>query len=1225
MKRIRIIIISLIVLFISLLAGILTEKSSEVPPKQLIDKQQIENKIEQQIKTARAIFEGLGKLSASDNPDEVFKEVIENRQKMLSQNEMSLYVFQDTNLIYWSDRLMPLRFSSIPEDNRTVLRKKPNGWYLLFSERDNAYTKVAAILLKQTYEYKNEHLPEQVPDIYNVPDDVKIDSIPDKGIPIYHKDKYLFSIVTEEDKVCNQIMYSLSASLYLIAFLSLLFAMYLTYVHFAKKMGYRNWLILAFLADLVLLRFLMMHFDFPRIWMNMDIFSPVHYAETAIYSSLGSMLINVVLLMCFAIVFHRFFRLRSIQVNRFIQFTATIVTYALVFFLIYFGISRIQGIITNSTIPLDFSKLLELNHLSFIAFAVILILMTSLMVITDRLLCESRKFIGAKNWVWAGLFFLPLLVLINWAIASEPLTLTGFISMIVLVGIHAYIRIRKRKYSYYVLLVLSITMAILFTVVINDFMQKKERDQARVLAMNLSNERDAGAEFFIKEINKDICEDEKLINLLEQGEYDKAHEHFYDLYMRGYLEKFDVQLNLCDSKDSLMVSPDDELMHCQDFFDGMSDTYGIALPGTDFYFLDNNNGRISYHGQIPVGVSDSLDPTIYVELESRVQIEGPGYPELLLDKSVMPKKYRDEISYAKYYEKNLITSDGDYDYPEKYQHSHINTLFYSFESDNMWHLAYHPDENNYIVVSYEIKDLKAYFIFFTYIFFVLFMLMNLVYLCNHVIRRRGFGFFGGSLKNRFQTYLLMILSLTIIVIGTVSITFYIRKYRDKQKDAIEEKMQSVLVELNHKLAEEQSLDDDMKGYLNYLLVKFSNVFYTDINLFDPDGKFLASSRMEIYDKGLVGKRMDPDAFERIQQNNAGYFVQNETIGKMKYLSAYLPFKNIHGDILAYINLPYFARQSDFSEEISSLTVALLNVYLIMFIFTILITIVTSNQLTRPLRMIQERLRLMDITKHNLKIRYSGDDEIGSLVQEYNRKVDELAESADKLARSEREFAWREMAKQIAHEIKNPLTPMKLSVQHLEKAYKENDPDFDYMFDRVTKTIIEQIDSLSEIATEFSNFARIRLKEKERVDLVERIYQVEQLFAGLSSTRIVINNEVDGHAWILADKEQVIRMLNNLIKNALQAIPSGEQGIIRISLTEKEKHYLLRIADNGAGIPDDLQDKIFSPSFTTKTSGMGLGLSIVKGIVDNMNGNIYYKTEKGKGSEFFIDIPKMENL
>ncbi|MFO7878774.1 MAG: ATP-binding protein [Bacteroidota bacterium] len=1220
MRKFRYLLISLFVFSLSFIIALLMQRNAETPAEEKIQVDQIQSQLELQLDFVEDVFDELEAIGETSAEDSVCRSVFRRHENYMSERMVSFYVFDSSRLVCWSDRLMPLIYDDLP-GNEIVIKKKPNGYYIMTCRVQKEKTFVATILLQRIYEYDNPYLPEGFPDVYNLPEEISVTTNPDKGSPVHLKGQYLFSLVAEDQVINDQLMCDLSAFLFLLAFLGLLTAMYFGYGFIAETLRQPNWLFLALVADLVLLRFLILYFDFPATWMQLELFSPIHYAESVINDSLGGILINAILAFFFALLFHKHFRLRRRKLPEALQMVLALVVSAVSLLIVFYSLMRIQGIIQNSNIPFDFKQLLELNYFSYTGLAVGLILLIANGFIIDRLMLESRKLIKPVFWKISGVFFLVLIPVINWLIADQSLNIVSLLSLIGLVYVIAWIGLSNKNISYYILLLYTFLLALLITSFFSEVLNAKKEKQSKVLALNLSNERDAGAEYFIGKMNTKLCEDDKLIEELNTGDYDKAYDYFQDKYLAAYLSKFNFQLSLCDENDSLIIEPDNVAMHCQKFFDSMLETSGILIPGTDFYFLDNNNGRISYLGAIPVAVTDSLNTILYVELDSRVHVEGPGYPELLLEKSLMPKKYSGDISYAKYYMSNLISSKGDYEYSLQTDFKTDAEEFFRYRKNGYTHLVYNPDTDNFIIISRETEDLQSYSIFFTYIFFILFMLMNVVYLIVYFIRRHKRGAPMGSLKNRFQTYLVLILSLSIIVIGTVSIIFYIQKYRDKQKDNIEEKMQSVLVELNHKLGHEQQLDKSMEDYLNYLLVKFSNVFYTDINLFDTGGRLLASSRMELYEKGLVGKRMSPDALYRIRDNGNNYFVQNETIGEMDYLSAYLPFRNENGEILAYINLPYFARQQDFSQEISSLTVALLNVYLILFILVILIAIFTSNQLTRPLKMIENSLRKMDISRRNRKISYTGDDELGSLVQEYNRKVDELAESAEKLARSEREFAWREMAKQIAHEIKNPLTPMKLSVQHLEKAYKDNDPDLDYMVDKVSKTLIEQIDSLSNIATEFSNFAKIQLRKREKLDLKERIERVKQLFSGLSSTVIDIRDNVEGEAIIMADKEQIMRVLNNLIKNALQSIPDHRTGIVRISLDDKGDHYLLEIADNGVGIPEDMHDKIFSPNFTTKTSGMGLGLSIVKGIVDNMQGNIYFETKTGSGTSFFVELKK----
>jgi nitrogen fixation/metabolism regulation signal transduction histidine kinase len=267
---------------------------------------------------------------------------------------------------------------------------------------------------------------------------------------------------------------------------------------------------------------------------------------------------------------------------------------------------------------------------------------------------------------------------------------------------------------------------------------------------------------------------------------------------------------------------------------------------------------------------------------------------------------------------------------------------------------------------------------------------------------------------------------------------------------------------------------------------------------------------------------------------------------------------------------------------------------------------------------------MQLGKHNEPIYYRRNDEIGSLVKEYNKKVDELAVSAELLARSERESAWREMAKQVAHEIKNPLTPMKLNIQYLQRA-KRKGKEYDEHIERVTAILIEQIDNLSNIATEFSNFAQIPNARNQVFELTAQMKKVIGLFETDDRANIEFKYKGFEDIKVNADREQLSRAIINLVKNAIQSIPENRKGKIEISINRREHMAIITVSDDGQGIPVDLRDKLFSPSFTTKTSGMGLGLAIVKNIVENFSGRIWFETELDKGSTFYIEIPVYENI
>jgi Signal transduction histidine kinase involved in nitrogen fixation and metabolism regulation len=254
-----------------------------------------------------------------------------------------------------------------------------------------------------------------------------------------------------------------------------------------------------------------------------------------------------------------------------------------------------------------------------------------------------------------------------------------------------------------------------------------------------------------------------------------------------------------------------------------------------------------------------------------------------------------------------------------------------------------------------------------------------------------------------------------------------------------------------------------------------------------------------------------------------------------------------------------------------------------------------------------------------KIVWNNNDEIGELVNRYNTMVDELEQSANLLAESERESAWREMAKQVAHEIKNPLTPMKLNVQYLQQTLRADDANFEEKMSRFSDKMITQIDVLTEIANEFSSFAKMPTTSLKEIDLRLILRDV----VGTFNNEIKVVKEVNGieKALIKGDEGQLIRVFNNLLKNSAQSIPEGRVGVIQVILTEDEKHYYAEVKDNGKGIEPSQYDKIFTPNFTTKSSGSGLGLAIVRNIIKNHGGTIRFESKVSMGTSFFVKLPK----
>jgi signal transduction histidine kinase len=464
-----------------------------------------------------------------------------------------------------------------------------------------------------------------------------------------------------------------------------------------------------------------------------------------------------------------------------------------------------------------------------------------------------------------------------------------------------------------------------------------------------------------------------------------------------------------------------------------------------------------------------------------------------------------------------------------------------------------------------------------------------------------------------------VLFVSLLLIGILTVFYVVREYNNRNEEMISEKSKSVLIEMEHKLRDRDSFTEKDQTMLSALLVKFSKVFFTDINLYQLDGKLLATSRPRLYDEGLMAEVMNPAAYVEMRFGQKTSFIQEETIENLSYLTAYVPFRNEKREVVAFMSLPYFARQYGLQQEVFSLLAALTNIYVFLILISVVLALVISNRITEPLRFIRESLKNLKLDEANRTIEWESNDEIGELVDEYNRTINELVTSAELLAKSERESAWREMAKQVAHEIKNPLTPMKLSIQMLQRSKNDGVEDLGERIDKVAKTLVEQIDTLSNIATEFSSFAQMPKSVVEDVNLAEVLRNVSELHQN-SGVTISLNLKNIEDAFVKADKEQMLRVFTNLIKNAIQAMDEQVDGVVQISLTQENSAWIVEIKDNGVGIPDDLKGKIFVPNFTTKSSGMGLGLAMVKNIIESANGEISFVSEIGKGTTFFVSLP-----
>lgn len=470
---------------------------------------------------------------------------------------------------------------------------------------------------------------------------------------------------------------------------------------------------------------------------------------------------------------------------------------------------------------------------------------------------------------------------------------------------------------------------------------------------------------------------------------------------------------------------------------------------------------------------------------------------------------------------------------------------------------------------------------------------------------------------RLRIFLSMIIIILISFFLTGAITFYHFKNANEQyhQERLRRKEYAVIESINYFLREQQQIDasnDSIVSMFDEKICELSKINSMDISIYSLDGHMLITSNPLLREKGLLHDSLHRPLLRTISERAAQVVVENKN-DTMRYLSSYDLIHNLKGKPLAIVNVPYFDTEDIHHEDVQNFLMRLGEIYLLLFLVSILIAYFLANYITGSLQAIGQKLKNVKINESNPPLRWRFDDEIGTLVNEYNRMLGELEKSAVKLARTERENAWKEMAKQVAHEIKNPLTPMRLNVQYLEKTLECSDKE---KLREFSESMISQIDTLSSIADAFSRFATMPDLRSEKFPAREVIQRVTALY---SDYKIKFDCR-DPQVIIQGDKDQLVRAMNNLINNAIQAIPEGREPQISVDLRKEGEEVLISISDNGVGIPEDQAEKIFEPRFTTKTKGMGLGLAMVKSIIDGFRGNIWFESEIGVGTTFYISLP-----
>lgn len=733
--------------------------------------------------------------------------------------------------------------------------------------------------------------------------------------------------------------------------------------------------------------------------------------------------------------------------------------------------------------------------------------------------------------------------------------------------------------------------------------EKNESDEnadmerfAEIIADESDYDFESAASVFIEKIKNDqtvngwfeenIPSDDSIFNYLKI-------QYFNHIEL---LNNYNITFAFCDNETYIKIEDDDSEMLCNDWFVNLLSTNDNTVINDNLILVDDPTTDTYYLISVDFPSNHSIFLEFYKDknISRYVTNNLKNYSFCIYKNNILDYKFGNYLYPNSL--KNFISQEDGIHKGNRYKHLILNVL----------------NHNKTVVVTIEYERWLRFVAPFSIIFFAL-LLSYFLYLYFY----EGRTYFRNSFHGKMQITILLTLAFSFCIVGFVSFLFLNNNIKKKTEISQYKQANIIRNRLETTILDENSLTNN--DYLRNL----AEIFICDIKIYDLDGNLINStlSNLSHIDDNQT---INEEAYNNIYFEGAGYFMQKEVYGDEKCSSYYFPILDKNNDIIAILNIPYFDSDSEYDDRISNFILNYINIIIVLLCISSIIMILITRKTLKPLKIIEEQMSKTTFGVANEPIKWDSRDEIGTLINQYNKMLDQLENTANQLARNERENAWREMARQVAHEIKNPLTPMRLNIEYLQMLWERKDPNFEANFKETLSSLLEQIETLSKIATAFSNYAKLPENTPTSFDLSELLKSTIKLYDVEKNISITLTYN-DKEQWpLFADRNNLGRVFGNIIKNGIQAIGT-ETGHIEVTLNKLGERYKVQISDNGCGIKDEDKAKIFFPNFTTKSSGMGVGLSVSQNIVQAIGGNITFTSKVGIGTVFTIDIPILKEM
>ncbi|WP_035455739.1 sensor histidine kinase [Algoriphagus terrigena] len=1144
-------------------------------------------------------------------------------------------------LLFWSDFTVTLDFSELDLDQEYQLLEDPFGTFFVkvrkVKRNASDYYLVQALRLIWPGSIENDYLKTGPnPDFFGN-DRFQLFPNPADGA---------FQVKSEAGKAVFGISFQLGyepvgrvANTALLIFICSVFLLYflLSFDFLRKKWikGY-PWQTIGYgVVILAVIRGLMLYFNFPGEFFEFSLFDPVNYASSWLNPSLGDLLLNTVSVsVILGLTISQLYSKSAFQkinvLNQGRNFQLGLILAILVstaFFMLTWYLPR--NLIFNSQWVLDIRSIPTFDWFKGLSF-LILFLFGSVYVLLSltlfNLLLSVRKdkriyyqyllgiglpILGIACYfsIWLGLVWLIHLFFLFSIIRFE------LFQNVFRLGLDTFLTF------FYACLVTAIIMGI------STLKSEKERlivSKTRFANQNLI-ENDVMTEFFLGDIFNRVKSDLFVQNRMADPLLSKepVETKIRRIYLDNYFDQFEVVIRIFTASGQQIHGPVEgqELKDLRqeyvksDFATGVRDLYFIRGKETTA-----SNKFVAF---IPILREDNLLGTLYLELNQlRIQ-PGSVYPKLLLDRKYAEKLDPLNYDYAVFRDDELLRSSGTFNFNQREFLKILGReqLFANGVQFDGYHHFGMKNGEEVIVLSSPTISLSQFFGNIS-LFFVAFVFMTfLAILLNTLFK--GYRDFELNYSTKLQLYLNFAFFFPIIIISIITIGLLGGSYRDDLNRRYVEKASLIRSNLATFLNNQNpaSVDRDL---LNEEINSLANTIASDIQLYTPLGYLESTNRPNIFDKKILSPWINPAAMAGVMEKNQIQLLLDERIGRLKYQTVYLAVPSqVDQSNIGILAVPFFESETELNSLISDVLSNIFNAFVVIFILFLIVSSFVSKNLTLPFKLLTQKLKATNL-ENNEPMHWASKDEIGLLVNEYNNMLFKLEASKKVLASTEKESAWKEMAKQVAHEIKNPLTPMKLTLQHLLRLEQEGKLDDQEKLRKSLETLIHQVDALSGIASSFSTFAKMPLPKNELMNFKVVVNKVMELFKNDGRLRLDFQDDsFTDEITIMGDDKLFGRVISNLIINGIQAVKPGESPYIRIWLWLTAQSVFLEITDNGKGIPPELKDKIFIPNFSTKSTGSGLGLAIAKSGVETAGGKIWFETEVGKGTTFYLTFPLVQ--